>query len=279
MNLPDFSSGTPLAIALDLDQTTLNSSSRLDDRTRRALHAVHEIGLPMIIATSRPERVMPVLVGDDISNITSLVQMNGTVATGRAGLQGTVTCPMDLVDAQKCWDLTNQLVPAARMTMEIDGFQFAVNHEDDINELWAYAGATPNMVVPVDQAIRLGPTKVSVNGENGNLEQLASTLVNQLSEQTQIFSAVHEQFLNVVSRQATKSSAVATLLESANISLDAVLAFGDDHVDADLIRDSGWSVAVENAIPEIKSMAKFETASNDEFGVAIVLENLVFALK
>jgi hypothetical protein len=76
----------------------------------------------------------------------------------------------------------------------------------------------------------------------------------------------------------SKSGAVADLLQTANISLEDVLSFGDDFVDIDLIRDSGWSVAVENAIPEIKVLAKFSTASNDDDGVAIVLEKLVAAL-
>jgi len=49
-------------------------------------------------------------------------------------------------------------------------------------------------------------------------------------------------------------------------------------VDIDLIRDCGWSVAVENAIPEIKALAKYSTASNDDHGVAMVLEDLVSAL-
>jgi len=57
-----------------------------------------------------------------------------------------------------------------------------------------------------------------------------------------------------------------------------VLAFGDDYVDIDLIRDCGWSVAVDNAIPEIKSLARYGTASNDDYGVAMVLERLASAL-
>jgi len=57
------------------------------------------------------------------------------------------------------------------------------------------------------------------------------------------------------------------------------MSFGDDHVDIDLIRDCGWSVAVDNAIPLIKKHAQFTTASNDDHGVAIVLEQLVNALQ
>ena len=84
--------------------------------------------------------------------------------------------------------------------------------------------------------------------------------------------------MNIVPRRATKSGAVAALLNVANIALDDVLAFGDDYVDIDLMRDCGWSVAVDNAVPEVKSLARYGTASNDDHGVAIVLERLVAAL-
>ena len=278
MNLPDFSSHTPKAVALDLDETALNSSARLTERTRSALHAVHELGLPLIIATSRPERVLPVLVGDDILEITSLVQMNGTIATGRAGLTGSLKHTLDSADALRCWEITHELAPWARMTLEIDGTRFAVNHSDDINELWAFNRATPTMVVSFKEAMELGPAKISVNGANQNLESLAKSLEHHLSENTVIFRAGNGQFLNVVPVSASKSGATAELLTGAGISLDDVLSFGDDYVGIDLIRDCGWSVAVENAIPEIKALAKYSTASNDDHGVAMVLEDLVSAL-
>ncbi|MBT3554715.1 MAG: HAD hydrolase family protein [Chloroflexi bacterium] len=279
MNLPDFSSEIPKAVAMDLDETTLNSNTRLDERTRTALHAVQAVGIPMIIATSRPERVLPTLVGEDILEITSIVQMNGTIAQGKAGLTGSLKCEMSLGDAQVCWRLVNEQTPWARMTLEIDGDQFAVNHDDDINELWAFNMATPTMVVSFEEALRLGPVKISINGLNQNLENLVNMLQSELSTETDVIRAARVQFLNIVPTQASKSGAVADLLESANIPLTDVLSFGDDFVDIDLIRDCGWSVAVANAIPEIKSLAKYETASNDDHGVAIVLEKLVAAIK
>jgi hypothetical protein len=186
---------------------------------------------------------------------------------------------MSLEDACICWRLANEHAPWARMTLEIDGDQFAVNHDDDIDELWAFNIATPTMLVSFKKALRLRPVKISINGMNRNLEKLAIMLENELSSETRVLRAARIQFLNIVPTQASKSSAVANLLESANIPLADVLSFGDDFVDIDLIRDCGWSVAVANAISEIKSLAKYETASNDDHGVAIVLENLVEAIK
>ncbi len=278
MNLPDFSKQTPRAIALDLDETTLNSNARLNDRTRAVLHAVHKLAVPIIIATSRPERVLPALVGDDILKISSVVQMNGTVAIGKAGLAGKFNRNLDLNDARKCWNLIEEYAPWTRRTLEVDGNQFAVSHDDDIEELWAFDHSASPMVISFEQALKIGPTKISINGIKRDLEALAIRLEKRLSNKTVVLRAASKLFLNVIPSTASKSLAIANLLKSADIPLADVLSFGDDFVDIDLISECGWSVAVDNAIPEIKKIAKYHTASNDNNGVAIVLERLVCAL-
>jgi len=278
LNLPDFSKQTPRAIALDLDETTLNSNARLNDRTRAVLHAVHKLAVPIIIATSRPERVLPALVGDDILKISSVVQMNGTVAIGKAGLAGKFNRNLDLNDARKCWNLIEEYAPWTRRTLEVDGNQFAVSHDDDIEELWAFDHSASPMVISFEQALKIGPAKISINGIKRDLEGLALRLEKRLSNKTVVLRAASKLFLNVVPSTASKSLAIANLLKSADIPLADVLSFGDDFVDIDLISECGWSVAVDNAIPEIKKIAKYHTASNDNNGVAIVLEQLVFAL-
>ena len=278
MNLPDFSKQTPRAIALDLDETTLNSNARLNDRTRAVLHAVHKLAVPIIIATSRPERVLPALVGDDILKISSVVQMNGTVAIGKAGLAGKFNRNLDLNDARKCWNLIEEYAPWTRRTLEVDGNQFAVSHDDDIEELWAFDHSASPMVISFEQAMKIGPAKISINGIKRDLEALAIRLEKRLSNKTDVLRAASKLFLNVIPSTASKSLAIANLLKSADIPLTDVLSFGDDFVDIDLISECGWSVAVDNAIPEIKKIAKYHTASNDNNGVAIVLERLVFAL-
>jgi hydroxymethylpyrimidine pyrophosphatase-like HAD family hydrolase len=207
------------------------------------------------------------------------VQMNGTIGSGRAGLVGAVAHKMSREDAQICWNLTNDHVPDARMTVEFDGIRFAVNHSDNVDELWAFNTATPTMLVSFEEALEIGPAKISVNGLDQNLEALTAVLEAELSGETVIIRAARAQFLNVVPVAASKSGAVAELLYTAGIPLRDVLSFGDDFVDIDLIRDCGWSVAVDNAIPEIKALAKYQTASNDDDGVAIVLEKLVAALR
>ena len=57
--------------------------------------------------------------------------------------------------------------------------------------------------------------------------------------------------------------------------MSQVLAFGDDTNDIDLIKNAGIGVALSNAVDLVKDVADHITVSNDEDGVAVVIETLL----
>jgi len=71
-----------------------------------------------------------------------------------------------------------------------------------------------------------------------------------------------------------KGTGLDHLIKSLNIKKDEVLAFGDGGNDVDLLKSSGWPVAMENACDELKAVAKLTTKSNVEDGVADMLEKI-----
>ena len=72
-----------------------------------------------------------------------------------------------------------------------------------------------------------------------------------------------------------KGSALARLCDSAGIDRDEVIAFGDMPNDLSLLAWAGTAVAVANAHPDVLAVAAEVTASNDDDGVAAVLERLL----
>ncbi len=281
MNLPDFLAApgrAPKAVALDLDGTALNSSSRMSNRTSTAVLALIELGFPIVIATARPERVIPVLVGPEIAARTSLVHLSGAAGIGRHPLSGTAWNPIDREQARLTWDIVSARPNAPRMTMEVDGRRFAVNHESGVDELWAFNTATPDMILSLDEALAAGPAKVSVNGLGDDLSATVDELRAELSAETAVVPAADNSFINIHNVDASKSRAVDALLGPHGIGLQDVVSFGDDLPDKDLMLETGWPVAVENAIVEVKDAAQFLTASNDDDGVAMVLERLIEAV-
>jgi hydroxymethylpyrimidine pyrophosphatase-like HAD family hydrolase len=73
----------------------------------------------------------------------------------------------------------------------------------------------------------------------------------------------------------TKAFALAAHCAERGIRPGEVVAFGDMPNDVPLLRFAGLGVAVANAHPDVLAAADEVTASNDEDGVALVLERLL----
>ncbi|WP_303015412.1 HAD family hydrolase [Holdemania massiliensis] len=76
----------------------------------------------------------------------------------------------------------------------------------------------------------------------------------------------------IMNEKVNKLEGLKILCKRWNVSLDEIVAFGDDMNDLELFQECGWSVAVSNALPMIKEVAKEVCASNEEEGVAQWME-------
>ena len=59
-----------------------------------------------------------------------------------------------------------------------------------------------------------------------------------------------------------------------NIDIKDVAVFGDSPNDVSMFEVAGISVAVDNAVGEVKALATHKTAANYEDGVALALDDL-----
>ena len=74
---------------------------------------------------------------------------------------------------------------------------------------------------------------------------------------------------------ASKAAALGWLLDRWGLSQEDVVAFGDDVNDVEMVAEAGLGVAMANAVPEVKAAADRITVSNEEDGVAVVLEEFL----
>ena len=75
--------------------------------------------------------------------------------------------------------------------------------------------------------------------------------------------------------QATKGNGLRFLADHLNIQLENTAAFGDNINDLDMLQSVGFPVAVANAEDELKQAAWKICPSNDECGVAVMLEEFM----
>lgn len=62
-------------------------------------------------------------------------------------------------------------------------------------------------------------------------------------------------------------------------SQDEMIAFGDGHNDASMVKYAGTGVAMANAVQDLKDISQYITLSNDEDGIAEALYKYIPELK
>ncbi len=74
---------------------------------------------------------------------------------------------------------------------------------------------------------------------------------------------------------AHKGYALEKVMRQHGVSSDEILVFGDYNNDLEMLQLSNFSFAMANAHPNVKKVAKYETLSNNDFGVEHILEKLL----
>ena len=85
-------------------------------------------------------------------------------------------------------------------------------------------------------------------------------------------------FFEVMGSGYDKGSAIDALAEYFHIPFSSIMALGDDYNDIPMLQKAGFSVAMENSVPEAKAAAKYITDTNNNDGVAKAIQRFVFGL-
>jgi Cof subfamily protein (haloacid dehalogenase superfamily) len=274
INLPILSR-PPDAIAIDLDGTLLNSQTQISERNSRAIKKCLERGIPVVIATSRPARLLKRLLGVELMNRCSLVLQNGAIGIGAPPLSGRIK---EIIPPKLTRDIIAAILkmePEMHITVELEGYAFGTNHPRQPDELWNINSATPDMQLPLEIALLDEVTKIAAGGLKRDISHVADAISRRYDKSISVVPANEMTFLNITSKSANKPDTLRRLLMSRKISLDNVIAFGDDIPDVALLSACGIPIAVANAVPEVKAIAEYCTASNDEDGVAVALETIL----
>lgn len=82
-------------------------------------------------------------------------------------------------------------------------------------------------------------------------------------------------FLEILNASSNKGMGLKHICENMNISLDEVIPIGDGCNDIEFLQMAGLGVTVQNAEPEVKSIADINLElTNDDHGVMKILQQL-----
>ncbi len=83
------------------------------------------------------------------------------------------------------------------------------------------------------------------------------------------------EWLDIMDRNLNKGLALKRLQEHFGIQKSETMAFGDFNNDIQLLKEADYSFAMANASQDVKVAANYVAPSNDEFGVAQKIKELV----
>ena len=81
--------------------------------------------------------------------------------------------------------------------------------------------------------------------------------------------------IEIFSKECNKGNAVRDLAKRFNITMDQVISIGDQNNDFEMIKFAGLGIAMGNAVDRIKNVADYITDTNDNNGVAKVINKFI----
>ena len=264
-------------IVLDLDGTLTNNKKEITPRTKQALMQAQAAGVHVVLASGRPTYgIVP------LAEELKLKDNGGYILAFNGGK--IIDCTNNEVLFEQ--KLDEQLVPilfqeAQKAGMEILTYQGEgiattnkddkyVQHEAFINKMpvTQYDDFLNQLVYPINKCLIVGdPTP---------LHELEIRLAKELEGKMDVYRSA-DFFLECVPLGIDKARALDRLISSLGISREEVIACGDGYNDLSMIRFAGLGVAMANAAKDIQSEADFVTLSNEEDGVAHVIEHFILS--
>ncbi len=262
------------AIATDLDGTLLRTDKSVSERTRKAVHGAEDAGLLFVIATGRPPRWIPPVV-EALGERGLVVCANGATVYDPARHEIVASTELD---AQVTGDLIDEVLevfPDAIIGLE-QGFDFAADEALErsgipLIETWKLDGLR---IGPIRSYLDRPVTKLIVRLAEAP-PGTADAVQAIAGERALVTHSISEAFLELSHPAVHKAAAVERIFAEAHIDAAEVMAFGDMPNDLELIRWAGLGVAVANANPVLLEEADEVTASNDDDGVAQVIERVL----
>ena len=260
-------------IALDLDGTLLTDKKTISTYTKQVLFKAKEEGHIVVISTGRPHR-SSINYYHELGLDTPMVNFNGALIHHPTNRNwDALHNPMPIRTAHKiidaCYDLrVNNILAEVMDDVYIDSYNRKI-----IDFLDQTDDEQPYTIGNLKHKLQTDPTSILIYPEEKQVIQLRSHLDDYHAEVIE-----HRKWgtpwnvIEIIKKGMNKAVGLQKIAYYFDIPPERIIAFGDEDNDLEMIDYAGVGVAMGNAIDQLKSIAKHETATNEEDGVGVFLE-------
>ena len=266
-------------IAMDLDGTALNHQKQLTERTGAAIQNAAKSGIQIVVATGRTfSSLAPEVLA--MPEITCAITSNGAVVNQ---IPDGAVLLHNYPNPETVSEIAGMIQKEKIDTEVCTGGQAYIGQsyydrvlEGKTNRDVQYVKTTRHPVPDIYQFLL--EHRVAIENINLNFKTLEEK--QQWQQRFQKLPGVTptSSFLfNVELGGATtsKAHALQALLDEWQMTSQQVMAFGDSENDLGMIQMAGIGVAMANGMEEVKQAADLLAESNEEDGVAKIIEQLI----
>ncbi|WP_410982888.1 HAD family hydrolase [Bacillus cereus] len=251
------------AVVLDLDGTLLNHEKKVSERNRKAIMDCYRKGIHIIFATARAPRSVKQFLPKELQSIGMIVYYNGALLRDPIA-KVNYHYPIDVVHTAEIINFVTQMQPASFIAIEVEDICY-INQNIKTN----FITATKPIVITNEEMRQRSVSKILLHSFS-HYEKLKE----QFQHKVNVICTDQNQLIQIMGRNVSKENAVLNWCQKHEISAEQVMAFGDDWNDIGLFKECGYPIAMGNAISELKELACYVTNSNDNDGVAHILEQI-----
>lgn len=272
-------------LALDIDGTLLRSDGTVSARVDDALGRLARSGVKVLLCTGRRFRTA--------REVLDGLQWAELVACSSGALVKRLS---DGATVRRCVispDLVRRAVRIVRRhggrpLVIVDGGEegpdFWYDDRGEESEGWrAYvsrnAAAYGKLVDDLSQTPPPEPLELCVPGTADLLEPAAEALRSELGDEVHVSLVMNMKYpgcmLEINARHGTKYHALEYVAKACGVGMDEVASAGDDNNDLEMVRLSGLGAAMANATPALLAAADVVVPSNDEDGVAELIDRFL----
>jgi Cof subfamily protein (haloacid dehalogenase superfamily) len=261
---------SPIALVIsDIDGTLITSNHEVTEATKRAAAKLYERGIALSLASSRPPRSI-VPLADALKLQGPFAAFNGALVVKRDGevLARSIVSASTTAGIKH---IADQFGIAVWVYDEVDWW---APRRDAFVEREEHTSGFSARIEGYDKRIMSDVNKLTVVGKPELVAQAEERVLAELGDQVSA-SKSKPRFLDVTAHGIHKGTVVVRLADLLKIPTDRVAVIGDGPNDIEMFKQAGVSIAMGQAVDEVKDAATYMTTSNDDEGWGRGIEQYV----
>lgn len=260
-------------LVLDMDDTLLTDDHKISDLNKKVLLEAQAKGVYVVLASGRPTSAMIAYAKElelDLNN-SYILSFNGAIIS--AVKDDTILFEQQLT-VEQIHDLYDYSVKMkTHIITYLDGEIISETDSEYIEIEKEITGLPHKKVSNFKEAVNRPAVKCILLAEPSYLKSLEEDLKQTMPDLSIAMSKPF--FLEAAQHGIDKAASLKLLAEKLNIDQSEIIAVGNAGNDLTMIEYAGLGVWVDNVTPELRDRADVIVASNNDNGVAEVVQRYI----